>query len=217
MDKEISSATLRRLPRYLFYLRGLQQKGEDRISASRIADDLDVQHTQVRKDLACTGAEGVPKVGHLVTDLIRSIEDFLNWNCSSEAFLVGVGHLGTALLGFKAFEETGLRIIAAFDSDPKKVGKALHGVEVLDLQKLPSVSRKKRVRIGIITVPGEHAQGVAEKMVKCGIQAIWNFAPVQLDLPPEVIVENMEMQASLALLSFKLKQKLAGGKNQAID
>lgn len=204
----ISMATLRRLPRYLFYLRSLRDRGVEQISASQISAVLDVQHTQVRKDLAVTGAEGTPKVGHSVTELIESIESFLNWNNSSDAFLVGVGNLGAALLGFKGFEKTGIRIVAAFDSDPEKIGRKVSGVEVLDIRKLPSLALRMHVHIGILTVSEVPAQEVAQSMVDGGILAIWNFAPVQLSVPPEVIVENMEMQESLALLSFKLKNQL---------
>jgi len=199
--------TLRRLPKYYHYLKRVQGTGQEIISATQMAEDLGIHHTQVRKDLAATGSQGKPKVGHRVEDLLVSIEAFLNWNNYSEAFLVGAGNLGSALLGYTDFEKAGIRIVAAFDSSPAKVGRKIHGVDVFPTSQFEQLAEERRIAIGIITVPADRAQQIAETMVRSGLQAIWNFAPITLDVPEEIIVENVELYASLAIFSRKLEER----------
>jgi len=203
----VPEPTLRRLPKYYHYLKRVQGTGQEIISATQMAEDLGIHHTQVRKDLAATGSQGKPKVGHRVDDLLVSIESFLNWNNYSEAFLVGAGNLGSALLGYPDFEKAGIRIVAAFDSSPAKVGKRVHGVEVFPMSQFEEQAELRRIAIGILTVPADRAQQIAEVMVRSGIQAIWNFAPITLDVPEETIVENVELYASLAVFSRKLEER----------
>jgi len=202
--ESVPEPTLRRLPSYYHYLVRLREKGQEMISAAQIGEDLGVHHTQVRKDLAFTGSQGKPKVGHRVVDLVASIETFLNWNNVTDAFLVGAGHLGTALLGYAGFERAGVRIVAAFDQNPRMAGKKIQGVSVLPMDKFADLSRRMHIGIGILTVPAEAAQEVAEMMIASGVQAIWNFAPTVLDLPDEIIVENVALHSSLGVLSRKL-------------
>ncbi len=202
--ESVPEPTLRRLPSYYHYLVRLREKGQVMISAAQIGEDLGVHHTQVRKDLAFTGSQGRPKVGHRVADLAASIENFLNWNNATDAFLVGVGHLGTALLGYAGFERAGVKIVAAFDTNPRMVGKKIQGVLVLPLDKLPDLARRMHISIGILTVPAEAAQEVADLMIASGIQAIWNFAPTVPDVPQDVIIENVALYSSLGVLSRKL-------------
>ena len=202
--ESVPEPTLRRLPSYYHYLLRLRENGQEMTSAARIGAALGVHHTQVRKDLAVTGSQGRPKVGHRVDDLITSIEEFLNWNNVSDAFLVGVGHMGTALLGYPGFERAGVKIVAAFDASPRRAGRKVQGVPVLPVEKFPDLARRMHVVIGILTVPAEDAQGVAEMMVASGIQAIWNFAPIVLELPETVIVEDVALYSSLGVLSRRL-------------
>lgn len=204
--KTVPAPTLRRLPKYLNYLKQLKEEGLVTISASKIAEALDIQHTQVRKDFAYTGAEGVPKVGHQVDELIRCIETFLNWDNVTDAFLVGVGHLGAALLGYNGFQNSGINIIAAFDL-PEKAGQNIAGIEVYSMEKFSRMVSRMKVKVGIIAVPAEYAQEVAKLMVESGIEAIWNFAPRRLDISQDIIVENVDMYSSLALISHRLKKK----------
>jgi redox-sensing transcriptional repressor len=203
----VPEPTLRRLPKYYHYLRRIQGMGQEIISATQMAEDLGIHHTQVRKDLSATGSQGKPKVGHRVDDLLVSIEAFLNWNNFSDAFLVGAGNLGSALLGYTDFEKAGIRIVAAFDSSPAKVGKKIHGVAVLPMAKFEDLAHRMHIVIGILTAPADRAQQIAELMVRSGIQAIWNFAPITLDVPEDIIVENVELYASLAVFSRKLSEK----------
>ena len=171
-----------------------------------MAEDLGIHHTQVRKDLAVTGSQGKPKVGHRVADLLASIETFLNWGTSTDACLVGAGNLGSALLGYPGFDRAGIKITAAFDAHPAKIGKKIHGVPIYAVDRLEEVVQRLHITIGILTVPADRAQHLAEVLVSGGIRAIWNFAPITLDVPDDLIVENVELYASLAIFSRKLSE-----------
>ncbi|NTV75731.1 MAG: redox-sensing transcriptional repressor Rex, partial [Holophaga sp.] len=170
---------------------------------------LGVHHTQVRKDLAITGCQGRPKTGHRVSELLSAIEGFLHWDSHSDAFLVGVGSLGTALMKYPGFEKAGARIVAAFDADPAKAGLRVGETPVLPIEKFSSLAERMHISVGILTVPPEAAQATADLMVGSGIRAIWNFAPVNLDLPDDVIVENLELFTSLAYLLRRLSDSRA--------
>lgn len=201
----IPRPSLNRLAQYHHYLRDL--KGIDTISCSVIGSGLNLVPVQVRKDLQYTGIVGRPKTGYVVAELITAIETFLGWNNVHEAFLAGAGNLGTALLGHERFSRFGLRIVAAFDTDPEKIGQWIHGKMVLSLDQLPALARRMSIHLGIITAPAEYAQSVAEEMVAGGIQAVWNFAPVRLKFPPHILVHNEDLYSSLASLSWKLAQR----------
>lgn len=177
------------------------------MSCSTIGEALNLVPVQVRKDLQYTGIVGKPKTGYSVDELVRSIETFLGWNNVNEAFLAGAGNLGTALLGHERFSRFGLRIVAAFDTDPAKVGAWIHDKAVLPLEKLADLAQRMSIHLGIITTPAEVAQSIADEMVKGGIQAIWNFAPVKLKLPENIIVHNEDLYSSLASLSWKLARR----------
>ncbi len=205
----ISEPTLRRLPRYARLLRTLMQEGQSTVSSAALAEVLRLDPTLVRKDLASTGAVGRPRVGFEVVGLLDSVETFLGWRNATDAFLVGVGHLGTALLGYDGFVRHGLRIVAAFDADPGKIGTVVHGYEILPVDKLAGLAVRMRVHMGILAVPGRVAQEVAEVMVAGGILALWNFAPATLQLSPSIIVEEEQLYASLAVLARRLERRLA--------
>ena len=178
------------------------------VSATKIAVFTDVHMTQVRKDLAYTGVVGTPKVGHKIDELISAIEQCLNWNDASSCFLVGVGHLGKALMGYSELSRKGLRIIAAFDVNPELAGTELHEIPIYNVDKLSNLLNRLHIHIGIITTPADAAQEVADLLVANGVIAIWNFTPAKLNLPEEVIVENIDMSSSLAVLSRRVAEKL---------
>ena len=179
----IPQPSLRRLPQYHHYLVDMEARGLSRVSCSVIGRDLGLIPVQVRKDLQYTGIIGRPKTGYSVVELIQAIETFLGWKNINEAFLVGAGNLGTALLGHERFSSSGLRIVAAFDTDPAKIGQWIHGKAVLSLDQLDDLAQRMSIHLGIITAPAEVAQLVADQMVKGVIQAILNFAPVKLKVP----------------------------------
>ena len=203
----IPQPSLQRLPQYHHYLAEHEGKGISRVSCSVIGRDLGQVPVQVRKDLQYTGIIGKPKTGYSVSELILAIETFLGWNNVNEAFLVGVGNLGTALLGHERFTQFGLRIVAAFDTDPAKIGQWIHERAVLPSDKLADLAPRMSIHLGIITTPSNVAQSVADEMVKGGIQAIWNFAPVKLKVPEHIIVHNEDLYNSLASLSWKLARR----------
>lgn len=204
----IPEPTLRRLPRYHHYLMRLENRGRKSVSCSDIGKALDLDPTQIRKDLSVTGIAGKPKVGYEAPALIQALERALGWNNVTDAFLAGVGSLGTAILGYQQFNNYGLNIAAAFDSDPNKVGQIIRGREVLSISLMPGMARQMRILTGIITVPAEAAQSVADLMMAGGIRAIWNFSPRALSIRPDTIVQYEDMFSSLAVLTTKLSASL---------
>ena len=208
VPRAIPEPTLKRLPLYHRLLKELPAQAGPAISCTEIGRKLHLQPTQVRKDLALAGLTGKPRVGYPIAETIDGIASFLGWEKVNEAILVGVGSLGSALLGYRKFEQCGLRIVAAFDEDPVKFGTRIHGIPVLEWQMLPEFVRRMGVLIGIITVPPAEAQTVADHMVAGGIRAIWNFAPVKLTTPDTVIIHNEDLYCSLAALSQKLSREL---------
>lgn len=202
--------SVRRLPTYLRFLQTLKARGRDVVSCTHIAEALGLVSIQVRKDLAITGIVGKPKVGYHVAELIGSIEEFLGWKNTTDAFLVGAGSLGSALLGYDGFKEFGLNLVAAFDNNPAKVGTQIHGREVFALERMHDLALRMHVLIGVLTVPAAAAQDVANYMVLSGIRAIWNYTPVSLEVPETIVVEDVKLSASLAVLSSRLTEILRG-------
>lgn len=205
----ISKATIGRLPAYHRYLTEKKAEGEKAVSSTAIAEELHLNAVQVRKDLAAiSSAAGKPKLGFDVEELIADIDRFLGYDNVSDAVLVGAGGLGSALVGYDGFKNYGLNIAAAFDCDPARIGKTIGGVRVYDVKELRHLVLRLNVRIGIIAVPKEAAQAVADELAAGGVRAIWNFAPVHLSLPENIAVKIEDMAASLAILSQRLAEIL---------
>ena len=204
MEKKISKAVLKRLPGYLAYLKSLQGQDYPYISATALANALGMGEVQVRKDLASVSDGGRPKIGYFRESLIDDIEQFLGYDNTTDAVLIGAGKLGQALMGYKGFEEYGLNILAAFDINPEK-DFTDDGKPILHIDKLEQFCRANKVLMGIITVPDRHAQEVCNKLIDCGIKAIWNFAPVHLEVPSHILVQSENMATSLAVLSMHLQ------------
>lgn len=202
--KEISKAVLKRLPGYLSYLRSIPETSSPYISATALANALGMGEVQVRKDLAMVSDGGRPKIGYLRESLIEDISQFLGYDNTTGAILVGAGKLGQALLGYSGFSAYGLNILAAFDAKPV-CEKSEEGRPIYPMDKMESFCRTNKVLMGIITVPVEYAQQVCDQMIRCGIKAIWNFAPTHLDVPPNILVQNENMATSLAVLSMHLQ------------
>ena len=205
--KEISKSVLKRLPGYLAYLKSLPEGTATYISATALANALGMGEVQVRKDLAMVSDGGRPKIGYLRERLMEDISQFLGYDNTTDAILVGAGKLGQALMGYKGFQEYGLNILAAFDENPDKENpNGKH--PVYHISKLESYCRSHNVLMGIITVPGEYAQQVADKLIASGIKAIWNFAPAHLDVPAGILVQHENMATSLAVLSMHLQAQI---------
>lgn len=211
-EKNISLQTLRRLPVYLHYLRTVQQQYIN-ISATSIAEKLGLNDVQVRKDLASVSGSGRPKTGYNTCALIDQLERYLGCTERSPAVLVGAGNLGKALLSYAGFDDYGLEIIAAFDSDPSLIGTSVNRKPILPPERMREVCEASHVRLGIITAPAAAAQGISDELISFGIRALWNFAPTILRVPPYVQVENENLASSLAVLSRHLRagQEAGGG------
>ncbi len=206
----ISKHALERLVRYLAFLKSLSAGEQINISATAIAEALDLNQVQVRKDLACVSNGGKPKTGYVRADLITDIERFLNYDNMTDAVLVGVGNLGRALMSHKQFAECGLNIVAGFDADHRLVGTQVNGKPIFSPDKLKNLCKRLNIRIGIMTVPDTAAQAVCELLVDSGIRAIWNFSPANLlSVPPHVVIKNESMVASFVVLSQMLSHSFA--------
>ncbi len=210
----VPEPTLRRLPLYYRLLKQLRDGGRAGVSCTMIGTELKLDPTQIRKDIEMTGTVGRPKVGYDLNELLCAIERFLGWDTNTEAFLVGAGSLGEALMGYPGFAECGLNIVAAFDVDPNKCHRVIHGKHVRHISKLPNLMRRMRVRFGIITVPASEAQHAADLLVEGGVLAIWNFAPTKIQVPERIIVTNEDLYCSLAVLSQKMTRKLAESRSK---
>ena len=204
-NKDVSKSVLKRLPGYLVYLKNMPEDAPPHISATALAAALGMGEVQVRKDLALVSDGGRPKIGYLRSALVEDIESFLGYDNTKDAIIVGAGKLGCALLGYEGFAEYGLNILAAFDRTPHEDAS---GKPVYDVEKLQSFCKRNKVLIGIITVPAADAQEVADKMIECGIKAIWNFAPVHLEAPRHILIQNQNMATNLAVLSMHLQAQM---------
>lgn len=206
-EVKVSKAVLKRLPGYLAYLKSLPEDGSTHISATALAAALGMGEVQVRKDLAMVSDGGRPKIGYLRESLIDDIEQFLGYDNTTDAVLIGAGKLGLALMAYSGFEAYGLNIQAAFDIKPP-MERTEGGQPIYPIAKLEHFCKVHKVLMGIITVPAEHAQQVADTLIACGVKAIWNFAPTHLDVPANILVQNENMATSLAVLSVHLRAQM---------
>lgn len=201
---KISRALLGRLPRYLAHLKSMTDEDRQYVSSASVADALGLGKVLVRKDFAKVSDGGHPKTGYLRRGLIVDMESFLGYHTTTDAVVVGTGKLGSALLDYSGFREYGLNVVAGFDAAQENrqtdAGKTVYPVEELD-----AYCRENGICMGILTVPAGIAQTVCDRMVKCGIRAIWNFAPTHLDVPAGVHVHNENLAASLTELRMQLK------------
>ena len=209
-QEKISKSVLKRLPAYLSYLKGMPEDGTPYISATALAAALSMGEVQVRKDLAMVSDGGRPKIGYNREGLIRDLEEFLGYNNTNDAVLVGAGKLGRALLGYVGFAEYGLNIVAAFDTNDAFANTTESGKPILPMAELPRVCSRQQILMGIITVPAPCAQKVADLMIDNGIKAIWNFAPTHLDVPEGILVQYEDMATSFAVLSKHLSSQING-------
>ena len=210
-NKEISKSVLKRLPGYVAYLRTLSDSVSPYISATALANALGMGEVQVRKDLATVSDGGRPKIGYLRESLIEDIEQFLGYDNTTDAVLIGAGKLGQALLGYNGFDAYGLNILAAFDAKPT-ANATDDGKPIYPMDQLENFCRANKVLMGIITVPTQHAQEVCDQLIACGIKAVWNFAPTHLDVPEHILVQNENMATSLAVLSMHLQAQIKENK-----
>lgn len=205
---KVSKRQLERYPVYLKYLILLRDSGQERISSPLIAKALKLNEEQVRKDLQLASkTNGKPKSGRNINELIADIKSFLGFNSTSNAVVIGVGNLGQAFLNYPGFAKYGLDIVAGFDINRAIIGTQINHKHIYDMKDLKDVLPLLNAKIAILVVPSGVAQKAATDLVKAGIQAIWNYAPVSLNVDDSVVVENVNLASSLAILSHKLINK----------
>ena len=206
-SKNISPAVIKRLPRYYRYLGDLLKSGIDRISSKELSERMQVTASQIRQDLNNFGGFGQQGYGYNVEYLYNEIAKILGLDKDYNLIIVGAGNLGTAITNYTDFAKRGFYVKQVFDIKPELIGKKLGDIEILGMDSLPDYIKNNQVDIAAITVPKEMATETAAKLVKCGIKAIWNFAPVDLRLPKDVIVETIHLSDTLMRLSYSLKNK----------
>jgi redox-sensing transcriptional repressor len=201
-ETTVPKAVVSRLSLYLRELQHLQRDGKETTSSTQLGTLLGFTDAQVRKDLAYFGQFGYPGIGYRCEELIQAIKQILGTNQAWPLALVGLGNLGRALLGYGGFGHQGFRIAAAFDSDPRKVGTVIDGITVYPLTQLAELIAQQGIKLAILAVPSDAAQGVADRLVAAGIEGILNFAPVTLALPREVEIIGVDLAIELEQLSF---------------
>lgn len=205
-ERNIPRPTIERLPQYLYCLERLRENGVEVASSQRLGQAMGLKGVQIRKDLAYFGEFGQRGVGYNVESLIQHISAILGIGKEQRIAVVGAGHIGSALANYEGFRSKGFRIVAVFDNDPEKIGAEIGGQQVLPMEELERVIREEGAAIGIVAVPAQHAQEVAERLVSAGVRAIWNFAPVSLHLPKHVHVYQQNLSVGLLSLSFYLNR-----------
>ena len=201
---KIPEPTLRRLPWYLAFLKLMKRKGETFVSSTQIAKEINVDSSQVAKDLSFVNVTGKTRVGYEISTLVDVLEDFLGFTSQHKAFLFGVGSLGAALLHDSGLNQYGLEIVAGFDVREDLSGKLINGIPVFHMDDFPAKQKEYGATIGVITVPVEKAQEVTEHIIAGGIKALWNFTPFRIRVPEDIVVQNTSMYAHLAVMFNRL-------------
>ncbi|MCP4481383.1 MAG: redox-sensing transcriptional repressor Rex [bacterium] len=201
-----SEPTIKRLSVYHKYLKEVEASGQEFISCTKIAKNLHLLPIQVRKDLSITDIVGKPRVGYHIKDLRDSLDRFLSFGKGVKACLIGAGNLGYSLLRYKGFDEYGLDIKFVFDNNPDKIDTYIDGHQVLDIKNMAEHLSKTEIDVGVLTVPRVYAQTLANKLVECGVKALWNFAPIRLLIPQNVVVKHENIAGSFLVLASRIKQ-----------
>ena len=206
-EQTISKATIDRLPLYYRTLRLAQDDGMDIISSDELGRRLELTPEQIRKDLALFGQFGKKGAGYYVNELKFNVGKILGLDNHWNIAIVGIGHLGVALANYQNFIALGFNLVALFDNDPNIIGKTVNHVKVKSIDELQSYAKNLKIDIGVIAVPAQFAQQVADKLVKANIKGIWNFAPVKMRVPEDVKIVNEDLSVGLSRLSYYITGK----------
>ena len=201
---KVPEPTLRRLPWYLSNIKLMKEKGEQYVSSTQISKEINIDASQIAKDLSYVNISGRTRVGYNIDALIEVLESFLGFTNMHKAFLFGVGSLGAALLRDSGLHHFGLEIVAAFDVTPELVGKDLNGIPIFHSDDFETKMKEYDVNIGVLTVPINIAQEITNKMVDGGIKAVWNFTPFRIRVPENIVVQNTSLYAHLAVMFNRL-------------
>ena len=201
---KVPEPTLRRLPWYLAFVKLMKGKGETFISSTQIAKEINVDPSQVAKDLSFVNISGKTRVGYDINALVDVLEDFLGFTSQHKAFLFGVGSLGASLLHDTGLSQYGLEIVAGFDVREDLDVSMINGIPVFHMDDFPAKQKEYGATIGVITVPVEKAQEVTDRIIEGGIKALWNFTPFRIRVPEHIVVQNTSMYAHLAVMFNRL-------------
>ncbi len=201
---KVPEPSLRRLPWYLSNIKLMKEKGEQYVSSTQISKEINIDASQIAKDLSYVNISGRTRVGYNIDALIEVLESFLGFTNMHKAFLFGVGSLGAALLRDSGLHHFGLEIVAAFDVNPELVGKDLNGIPIFHSDDFEAKMKEYDVNIGVLTVPINIAQEITDKMVDGGIKAVWNFTPFRIRVPENIVVQNTSLYAHLAVMFNRL-------------
>jgi redox-sensing transcriptional repressor len=201
---KIPEPVLRRLPWYLAFVKILRTRGETNVSSTRIAREISIDSSVVAKDLSFVKISGKTRVGYDIDSLIEILEQFLGFTVSHKTFLFGVGSLGGALLQDSGLKQYGIEIVASFDVRAELPGETINHIPVFHISEFPQKQRETDAKVGILTVPVERAQEVADIMIAGGIRAIWNFTPFRVRVPENIVIQNTSMYAHLAVMFNRL-------------
>ena len=205
-EKNISMAVIRRLPKYHRYLGDLLDKDVQRISSKELSDIIGFTASQIRQDLNNFGDFGQQGYGYNVKELYKQISLILGLDKEYTGVIIGAGNLGQAIANYAGFRKSGFEIKALFDANPRMIGLKIRDFEVLDSENLESFVEENNIDIAILCIPKNGAQDVVDRLVNVGVKGIWNFAPIDLDVPKGVIVENVNLTESLFTLSYLMKE-----------
>ena len=207
MKKIISQATIDRLPLYFRTLRLAEAEDLPIISSEELGRRLDITPEQIRKDLATFGQFGRKGIGYDVRELKDKIGNILGLHKRWRLAIVGIGHLGGALANYVNFASLGFSVVALLDINKEIIGSEVNGIKIENARRMKSVISKRKVDIGVITVPADAAQSVADKLVAAGVKGIWNFAPIKLSVPPTIPLVNEDLSIGLSALSYHMTQE----------
>ena len=210
-DKEISQAVIGRLPRYFRYLGELKDEGVERISSQELSELMQVTASQIRQDFNNFGGFGQQGYGYNVEYLYREVGKILGLDEEHHLIIIGAGNLGQALANYMDFERRGFIMRGIFDINPALWGKEIRGIKVQSVDEIEAFVHENNIDIAVLTIPKESAVKVAERLVFCGIKAIWNFAHVDLKVPEDVLVENVHLSDSLMKLSYNISRNKQEG------
>lgn len=207
IKKKVSIAVIRRLPRYYRYLSDLLSMDIARISSKELSIRMGITASQIRQDLNCFGGFGQQGYGYNVESLYNEIGNILGVNNKFNTVIIGAGNMGQALANYGNFEKRGFRIVGIFDVNPKIIGKKIKTMEIMSFDSLEEFSKKNRVDIAILTVPYEHAPEAADRIARLGIKGLWNFSPMDLKLPYDILIENVHLSDSLMVLGYRMNER----------
>jgi redox-sensing transcriptional repressor len=206
--KKVSLAVIKRLPRYFRYLSDLLKVDINRISSKELASRMGITASQIRQDLNCFGGFGQQGYGYNVESLYNEIGNIIGVNNEYKMVIIGAGNMGQALANYGNFEKRGFSLIGIFDISAKLIGRKIKDIEIMHFDTFEEFARNNHIDIAVITVPYEATPAVAEKAAKLGIKGLWNFSPMDLKLPYDVIIENVHLSDGLMVLGYKLNQTM---------